>query len=29
MEEKKGEPKEKKIQPIPPMINFLLGGLSG
>jgi len=29
MSKKDEEPKEKKKQPIPPMINFLLGGLSG
>ncbi|KYN04269.1 PREDICTED: mitochondrial 2-oxoglutarate/malate carrier protein-like [Cyphomyrmex costatus] len=29
MSKKEEEPKEKKKQPIPPIINFLLGGLSG
>lgn len=29
MSEKDKEPKEKKTQPIPPMMNFLLGGISG
>ncbi|XP_071577429.1 mitochondrial 2-oxoglutarate/malate carrier protein [Temnothorax nylanderi] len=29
MSKRDEEPKEKKKQPIPPMINFLLGGLSG
>ncbi|KAG5333566.1 M2OM protein, partial [Acromyrmex heyeri] len=29
MSKKEEEPKEKKKQPIPPMINFVLGGISG